>query len=242
MNLILLYPDDYISDDCVHLTDYRQRYVRDIHRPQIGDTLKVGNMSGMMGVATVLELDDSTLILSVACTSPPPPPLPVTLILALPRPKVLKRVLLTATTLGIKQIIVCNSWRVDKSYWSSPALSCEEVKQQLITGLEQARDTLLPEVLLRNRFKPFVEDELGQLIADSCAFVAHPAAEQLCPQSLLAMARVQSKQRITVAIGPEGGFIQYEIDKLRSVGFVPISFGDRILRVETALSWLAGHV
>ncbi|MDY0189172.1 MAG: 16S rRNA (uracil(1498)-N(3))-methyltransferase [Desulfuromonas sp.] len=242
MNLILLHPGDYIAHNLVRLTDYRYRYVRDIHRSQIGDSLTVGNLSGMMGKAIVQELDESALVLEVDCTSAPPPPLPLILILALPRPKVLKRVLLTATTLGIKQIVVCNSWRVDKSYWSSPALSTAEVTAQMITGLEQSKDTLLPEVLFRNKFKPFVEDELAQLVADSCAFVAHPSAELPCPQPLLAAANNAGKKSIAVAIGPEGGFIQYEVDKLRSVGFTPISFGERILRVETALSWLAGHL
>lgn len=242
MNLILLHPEDYISSDRVRLTDYRHHYVRTIHRPQIGDTLKVGNVSGMMGRATVVELNQSALILSVACDKEPPAPLPFRLILALPRPKVLKRVLLTATTLGIKQIIVCNSWRVDKSYWSSPALSADEMIQPLITGLEQAKDTMLPEVLLRDRFKPFVEDELPALIRDSWACVAHPGAEQLCPQSFVAAALEQGRKHVTVAIGPEGGFIPYEVDKLTSAGFIPIRFGDRILRVETALSWLAGHM
>jgi len=242
MNLILLYPDDYIDDDKVCLTDYRHSYVRDIHRPAIGDTLKVGNLSGCLGDAIVEELNASKLVMQVKCDQPAPSPLPLTLILALPRPKVFKRVLLTATTLGIKQIVVCNSWRVDKSYWSSPVLGERQIMRQLVTGLEQAKDTQLPTVLLRNRFKPFVEDELPQIISNSRAYVAHPAAKNSCPKGFVEDAASHGKQHITVAIGPEGGFIPYEVEKLVSTGFQPVSFGERILRVETALSWIAGHM
>ena len=241
MNLIILYPDDYIAAHQVRLVDYRQQYVLHIHRPAIGDQLKVGNLNGMLGVGVVTALTDDALELQVECSQPPPAALAVELILALPRPKVFQRVLLTATTLGVKKIIAMNSWRVDKSYWGSPALTSVQVKEQLISGLEQAGDTILPQVELRPRFKPFVEDELPDIVRRNNAYVAHPTAKALCQYGLCGAYEPGDRKSVVLVVGPEGGFIPYEVEKLIEVGCQPINLGVRILRVETAISWLLGH-
>jgi RsmE family RNA methyltransferase len=47
---------------------------------------------------------------------------------------------------------------------------------------------------------------------------------------------------VTLAIGPEGGFIPYEIDMLKAAGFEDVSFGERILRVEHAVAALVGRI
>jgi hypothetical protein len=78
--------------------------------------------------------------------------------------------------IGVKRCVLLNTWRVEKSFWGSPLLRPEAVREQLVLGLEQGCDTLLPSVALRPRFKPFVEDELPAMIAGTRAFVAHPAA------------------------------------------------------------------
>jgi RsmE family RNA methyltransferase len=132
----------------------------------------------------------------------PPAALPLTLILALPRPKVLRRVLRSVSSLGVKRIILLNCFRVEKSFWQSPFLDAEAMKEQLFLGLEQARDTVLPEVLLRTLFKPFVEDEAPALIKGTLPLVAHPHATAPCPRHL--------KRAVTLAIGPEGGLIPYD--------------------------------
>ncbi|OQY20225.1 MAG: 16S rRNA (uracil(1498)-N(3))-methyltransferase [Desulfobacteraceae bacterium 4572_35.1] len=242
MNLIVLYPEDYTEDGCVCISDYRHRYVRDIHRPQLGARLKVGDVNGMTGSGEVVHISDSSLTLKVRCTERPPQPLELTLIIALPRPKVLQRVLLTATTLGIKRIYICNSWRVDKSYWGSPVLTEQGISRQLITGLEQAGDTLVPQVILRPRFKPFVEDELPAIVHNNNAYVAHPGTSPVCPYNLGEIAVNDDKRQTLIAVGPEGGFIPYEFEKLVGVGFTPVTLGRRILRVETALTWLAARM
>jgi len=235
MNLILLFADDFVETDRVCLRGRRLQHVREVHRAKAGDSLCVGLCDGQIGRGRVLACDDDALEMRVTLESDPPPPLPTTLLLALPRPKVLKRTLLTATCMGVKQIYLINSYRVEKSYWRSPLLAADKLPLPLILGLEQARDTLMPQVHLRPLFKPFIEDELPGLCHGKTALVAHPKSANLAPQSTIEAPGL-------LAIGPEGGFIPYEIDKLLATGFRTFSLGDRILRVEAAVPALLARL
>jgi len=235
MNLILLYSDDEIDGNRrVRLHDRRLRHVRDVHRAAAGDELRVGLLGGGIGTGRVLLLTPEVLEMEVLLDQAPPPPLPVTLILALPRPKALRRILRTSSSMGVKRIILLNSRRVEKSYWQSPFLKRERMNEQLMRGLEQARDTVLPEVLLRPLFKPFVEDELPKIILNTLPLVAHPTAGAKCPRN--------ADRAVTLAVGPEGGFISYEVEKLASCGFTPIRLGERILSTETAVPALLARL
>jgi len=227
MNLILLFEEDFVADNQVRLVGRRLRHVLEVHRAEVGQELCVGQAGGRIGRGRVLRLDDKSLEMAVELNREPPPKLPVTLLLALPRPKVLKRVLLAATSMGVQRIVLMNCFRVEKSFWKSPVLEGERLQEPLVLGLEQARDTVLPEILLRPRFKPFIEDELPALCGGTTCLVAHPTASVLCPLGL--------NGPTPLAIGPEGGFIPYEVDKLVECGFAPIGLGERILRVETAV-------
>ncbi len=227
MNLILLFEEDFVNDGLVRLTGRRLQHVLEVHRAEVGQELCVGLCGGMIGRGRVGRLDKDVLEMEVVLERQPPPKLPVTLLLALPRPPVFKRVLLAATSMGVARIVLMNSARVEKSFWKSRVLAGDNLQEPLVLGLEQARDTVLPEVLLRPRFRPLVEDELPELCAGTTCLVAHPVAAGPCPSGL--------SGPVTLAIGPEGGFIPYEVDKLSECGFVPISLGERILRVETAV-------
>ncbi|MBU2010696.1 MAG: 16S rRNA (uracil(1498)-N(3))-methyltransferase, partial [Gammaproteobacteria bacterium] len=92
----------------------------------------------------------------------------------------------------------------------------------------------LPEVIIEKRFKPFVEDRLPQLAADTLGLVGHPGDFPHCPRAVT--------QPVTLAIGPEGGWIPYEVDKLAAAGLRPVQLGERILRVETAVSALLARL
>jgi len=134
----------------------------------------------------------------------------------------------------VKELHLINSYKVDKSYWGTPWLEEAAIREQLLLGLEQSVDTVMPRVYLHKRFKPFVEDQLGAIIAGSTALVAHPYTETPCPIGL--------KEPCSLVIGPEGGFIPYEIDKLLESGCTPVSLGSRILRVETAIPVLIAKI
>ena len=230
MNLILLHPSDLIAKNLVRLKERRYQHIRQVHNAKIGDELRLGMVDGLMGAGTIVALSDHDLELEIQLQHPPPEPLPVTLLLALPRPKMLKRILQSVTALGVKNIYLINSYRVDKSFWNSSLLQGENLREHLLLGLEQAADTILPKIFLRPRFKPFVEDELTEIASFTTAYVAHPGVTTTCPY--------HQGEPVTLAIGPEGGFIPYEVDKLQSCGFTPVRLGERVLRVETAVSVL----
>ncbi len=227
MNLLLLLPDDFISSDRVQLRGRRLQHVNKVIKARPGDVLKVGLLNGGIGRAEILHIHKDVAELCVELTDAPPSPLAINLILALPRPKMLRRILQASTSLGVKQIHLIGSWRVEKSYWQSPFLAADKIHEQLILGLEQAMDTQLPEVHLHPYFKPFVEDQLDAIAGNSTRTEAMPA---------------KALQAITLAIGPEGGFIPYEIDKFAELGFAAMSLGPRILTVEVAVSSLLSRL
>lgn len=234
MNLLLLEDGDFVAADRVHLSGRRLVHLNEVHRAENGDTLRVGRLGGQMGRGQLLQLDGASAELQVAFDQPPPAKLPITLLLALPRPKMLKRVLQSVSAMGVPRLILLNSYRVEKSFWQTPFLEPDAIREQLILGLEQARDTLLPEVIIEKRFKPFVEDRLPQLAAGTLGLTGHPGDYPACPRAV--------EQPVTLAIGPEGGWIPYEVDKLAEAGLQPVQLGERILRVETAVTALLARL
>lgn len=234
MNLLLVTQQEIDSQGCVLLTDRRHQHIQNIHRLNLGDTLEAGVINGLCGEAEIIEQQNHATLLKLNLHRKPPAPLPITLLLALPRPRMLARSLEHLTALGVKKLLLMQTNRVEKSYWQSPELKPEKIHQHLILGLEQAKDTRLPEVILKKRFKPFVEDELATLAANSRKLVAHPGDYPSCPRNI--------NQQLTLAIGPEGGFVDYEIQLLEAQGFQPVQMGERILRVETAITALLARL
>lgn len=234
MNLVLLRPEDFTSPTQVRLAGRRLRHVLEVHRAAVGQQLTVGCLGGLIGKGLITRLDSDCLVMEVELRESPPPKLPLTLLLALPRPKVLNRVLASASSLGVQRIILINAWKVEKAYWKSPRMAPENLEHQLCLGLEQARDTVLPELLQARLFRPFVESDLAPLVSGSQALLAHPGAAVPCPTGLEGAA--------TLAVGPEGGWVEAEVESLKGLGFQVVGLGPRILRVETAVATLVGRL
>ncbi|WP_122664125.1 16S rRNA (uracil(1498)-N(3))-methyltransferase [Pseudomonas viridiflava] len=234
MNLLLLEDADFVAADRVVLRDRRLKHMQEVHRAEVGDTLRVGRIDGLLGSAELLRLEAHEAELRVNLDSAPPAKLPLTLLLALPRPKMLRRVFQTVATMGVPKVILLNSYRVEKSFWQTPFLEPQAIREQLILGLEQARDSVLPEIIIEKRFKPFVEDRLPQLAQGTLGLVGHPGNFAACPRAVTG--------QVTLAIGPEGGWIPYEVDLLSKAGLQPVQLGERILRVETAVTALLARL
>ncbi len=235
MNCLLLESGEVASGlECVRITGRRRRHAEEILRASPGDTLRVGLVDGAMGSASILRLDREVLELRVRLGDPPPPKRAITLVLALPRPPVFRRLLSTIASLGIARLLVVGTARTEGSFWQSRVVAPESIRERLMLGLEQARDTMLPEVSLHRDFEPLVAEVLPPLLKRSRGLLAHPAAEAPCPHALA--------EPLTLFVGPEGGLVDHEVDRLVGVGFEPVQLGERVLRVEPVIPLLIGRL
>lgn len=269
MNLLILRPEDWLSESLTAVSGRRAEHLLKILKLQPGEELRVGALNGLVGRAQVLSIEQqpTRVLLETQLDTPPPPKAKTELLLALPRPKVLRRVLQAVASIGVARIVLVNAARVEKSYFDSPLLEPQALEDAMLLGLEQARDTQLPEIMIRKRFRPFLEDEAPTLWAGFHKLLAHPETPETSepvdspPSKHSGLHSAHSKPsplpieapgldsgrslgksegRQILAIGPEGGWVPFEVNLLQKAGFTLLSASPRPLRVEVAIPYLLG--
>lgn len=228
MNLILLERAEAGEGGRVALRDERAAHMRDVLKVSPGDSVRVGIVNGPLGVARVEEADETAVSMTCEFSGAPPARPRVDLLLALPRPKVMKRLWAQLAALGVGRVILANAWKVEKNYFDTHVLNPDFYRPRLLEGLQQAGDTILPEVTIHRRFKKLVEDELDAMFPAGARLLAHPGGPPL-PAAAVAQA-----PRVMLAVGPEGGWTDFEIGLLAAHGFTMTGMGPRKLRTDTA--------
>lgn len=230
MNLILIRQDELAADHTARLDDHRAHHIRAVLRAGPGDLVRVGLIEGPRGSARVTAVSAEGVDLVCAFEGDAPPRPRVDLLLALPRPKVMKRLWAQLVALGVGRILLTNAARVERNYFDTHVIDPAFFTPLLIEGLQQAQDTRVPLVTVHRRFKPLLEDELDALSDATERLVLQPGAGQ----PLVSAGPQQAGSRVLVAIGPEGGWIPYELELLAARGFRPVHLGARTLRSDTA--------
>jgi len=230
MNLILIDPQEVRADGRVRLDDQRAAHARDVLRASPGKILRVGLLNGPLGKGTVERKTTDSVTLYCEWETDAPLRPPVDLLLAMPRPKVLKRLWAQLAALGIGRIILINAKKVERFYFDTHVLKPAFYTKRLIEGLQQARDTRLPDVTVVKQLKPFLEDEMNALFPKSeKRIIADPSGPRTVSQCLHS-----APKRACLAVGPEGGWTSYELKLFEKHGFEAFSVGSRILRTDTA--------
>lgn len=241
MNLLLFEATEIGADGDVTVSGARALHLTEVLKVRSGSRVRVGLLDGPVGEASVVAVVDDRVSLKCALGGRAPGRPPVDLMLALPRPKVMRRLWAQIAALGVGQIILTNAERVERNYFDTHVLTPECYRPLLVEGLQQARDTRLPGVSIHRQIKVLVEDELNTLFTRGLRLLADPAAT-----TPLATAARNSRERILLAIGPEGGWNSFETALLEAHGFQTVGMGPRTLRSDTAcialLALVSGHL
>lgn len=229
MNLILLHPDE-VNDARAVLSDARARHIRKVLKAEPGKGLRIGMLNGSFGTGVVKALDSGAVELQCSFDPEPPPKPRVDVLMAMPRPKVLKRMWAQLAALGVGKVVLLRSEKVERYYFDSHVIEPDFYNKLLVEGLQQARCTHLPEVQIEPLFKPYVEDRFESEFCDHLKLLADPSGGK----HIQGFQVLEESQRVLLGIGAEGGWTPYELDMLQERGFELIGMGDRILRTDTA--------
>lgn len=233
MNLLLFEAHELSAQGGAVLGDDRARHVREVLRAVPGQELRAGIVDGPLGSVRVLEVHRDRVSFDAAelLRAPTPERPRVDLLLAMPRPKVFARLLPGLAALGVGRVFVSNAARVERYYFDTHRLGPDEVRRRLLEGLAQARDTRLPELTLHHSFRRLVEDELA---GASLRLVADAAESRALARVSDACAALPATERVLLAIGPEGGWVDFERELFAARGFVAVGLGARVLRADVA--------
>ena len=234
MNLILLDERDRVDTHSVTLSDARATHLLNVLRVAPGQTVRVGLLEGPLGVGTVEAARDGRVTMRCVFEASAPPRPRVDVLLAVPRPKVMRRLWPQLAALGVGRIILTNAERVERHYFDTHVLTEASYRPLLIEGLQQARDTRLPMVSIHRQFKILIEDHLDGFFGEGVRLVADPSGTTSVGSAL----SNHRDQRVLVAIGPEGGWNAFELTLLEAHGFQRVGLGPRPLRVDTACTAL----
>ena len=252
VNRILFEPHE-IADGVATFGGVRAAHVRNVLHGEVGQILKTGELGGKIGQGEIIEIAGDTVRVRVSHDAEPLAPW-IDLLLAPPRPRVLKRLLPPLATMGVGRIVLVGAQKVEKDFWGATLLKEENWRPLFVDGLMQGCvATQVPDLLTRRNFRKFVADELDALFPTTRRLVAHPeeverweseevkrregvpvvtgrAASPTPPRSR----KEPETGRLLLAIGPEGGWTDDEVALLEAHGFARRSLGPRILRTDTA--------
>lgn len=225
----ILFETNEIKDGIATFGGERAEHVLKVLHGEVGQVLKTGEVNGRIGTSEIVEILGA--LIKVKCQHETESPKPwVDLILAPPRPRVMKRLLPQLAALGVGRIILVGAKKVEKDFWGATLLKPENYRPLLIDGLMQAGTSVLPTLETRRNFRKFVKEEVDALWPNAKRIVAHPYSALRTSHSALRT----SHSALLLAVGPEGGWTDEEVALLEEHGFARYSLGSRILRTDTA--------
>ena len=244
----ILFEKQEIVDGRVTFSDERAEHVLNVLHGAVGQTLKTGELDGLIGTSVITEIRDlheraegsaqrgsgllaGTVVAECTHTETAPEPW-FDLVLAPPRPRVLKRLLPQLAALGVGRIVLAGAEKVEKSFWGAQLLRPEIYRPLLVDGLMQCGTTRVPTIRCERNFRRYAETQLADEFAGREKIVAHPSTGECKMESV--NCKMGEGNRYVFAIGPEGGWTEDEVALVERKGFVRRSLGCRILRTDTA--------
>lgn len=236
-----------LTGDVITVAGEEHRYLTRVLRVELGDHVVLFDGQSQEAEAQVTRIGPRALELKVlerrSAGIPDRPA--VTLIQGLAKGDKLDLIVQKATELGVSRIVPVSSTRAVIRPEPGRAMA-RQVRLQKIAreAARQSGRVDVPEVTM---IVPLLQ-ALAEATPQSLRILLWEGARGTSLRSILptpppapdptaaapAAPTMDKSQAVTIAVGPEGGFSQEEVDAAQQLGFVICGLGPRILRTETA--------
>lgn len=231
-------PQPLAAGQRIDLDDNAANHVARVLRMQAGEQIRLFNGDGQDYPAVLAEVGKRTVAVEIATPVPAASesPLRIHLGQTMSRGDRMDYAVQKATELGVNDITPLHSERCEVRLKGERQEKREGHWQQVaISACEQSGRAVVPNV------HPIqtLADWVNSVQADLRLVLHHHSAAPLELSTPPAS--------VALLVGPEGGLTEEEVNLARQAGFLPVAFGNRVFRTETApvaaisiLQWLWG--
>ena len=211
-----------------------------VMRLRVGDECEVFDGAGRCARARVVGASGGMLSLGELRLQPPMSPVAgITLALSIPKGGNMDLIVQKAVELGVKRIIPLVSERtIVRLNAKEAAAKAAKWQRTALEACKQCGVNTLPVVEPPVSYAAFMQREDLPALKLVCAIL--PESKPL--RGVLETARAAGQDDAVLLIGPEGDFSSAEYAAAQAGGYVPISLGPIILRVETAVFMVVSAV
>ncbi len=220
-------PSQWVADHVV-LDEAEGRHAVEVLRLKQGDALTLFDGEGKVASARLVLAGKRRVEAEIlACEQSAPPSGRTTLVQAIPKGKLFEWILEKATELGAARIVPLLSERtVVQLGGDERELKQEKWQRTVVEACKQCGQNWLPVVEVPVTLNAFLQRPCGPVALIGSL---HPGAvllREAIPLPLCGEA--------LVCVGPEGDFTPQEMERVVAWGARPVSFGNIVLRAETA--------
>jgi|SRR6187551_2527128 len=239
MNLLLVESAE-LKDHLLRIQDQRALHLLGVLKVKPGDEVRTAIIGQGALPARVVAVDEAQVTLETGVVVPAPRPR-LSVVLSIPRPKAVSRIIQAVSSFGAASITLINAWKVEKSYLDSPRLAPERLREDAWLGAAQGRQCHLPELRVISRFTSFLDEQSVSSTHPAVRFVMDPNASSDFRSQLSDVPTDSAlPPPVLLAFGPDGGFIPREVESLHQVGYASVRLNTGPLRTEVAVAAALG--
>lgn len=221
MNSLILNNTDGIITDARVIT-----HLHETLKASTGDTFKCTVLGKGLALGTLESITKNECRLVLSEIRPAHPQW-FNLVVGISRPQTSKKILEHATTFGAKNIHFFKASLSEKSYLDSKVFEDSEMQEHLVAGLSQSAIYGELPLVKVDKYNP----------ADSYKVLPQKFILDLNGKEnfLQTALNIDFNIPVTLAVGPERGFISEDIERFHQAGFKSVRISSSILRVEHAI-------
>lgn len=225
-------PKNSIDNDIASIEGDDVKHIYKVLRLEVGDKVSINNCNGEEFLGQIEDINKKQV--TVKCLEKlelnNESTIEIYLFQGLPKSSKMDLIVQKATELGVREVTPVITGRVVVKSELGEFKKLDRWNRIVLEACKQSKRSVIPKVNT-----PLEFEQLLDFLEDiDLVVVPYENQEGYGIKKMISSIDKSSVKKVAVVIGPEGGFEEEEINRLKELGSYIVTLGPRILRTETA--------